>query len=145
MPLVIENQELTQSALEDFGIFSIRNPKNAELTNNEVFLKQIGDINEANIITQTQLSEINLTQQGDGNNADIDYKVNTAVADIIQLGHYNTVRDYVNQPTADISLDLKQEGSFMQFERYGVNELTKSIKFEQNSNATPYIIIRSYQ
>ncbi|WP_405199522.1 hypothetical protein [Christiangramia sp. LLG6405-1] len=144
-PLVVEDQTLTQSVLEDFGIFSIQNSRNGELTNNDVFLKQIGDINEANIRTQTQFSEINLTQLGDGNNADIYYNVNTAVADIIQQGHYNIVRDYVNQPSADISLDLQQDGSFMQFERHGVNELTKSIRFEQNSNATPYIIIRSYK
>tara|TARA_E500000331_G_C17036083_1_gene617386 strand:- start:172 stop:702 length:531 start_codon:yes stop_codon:yes gene_type:complete len=142
-PMVIEDEILTQSTLENLGILTVPNPRNDELTENEVFLKQIGDINEANIKTQTQFSEINLTQLGNGNNADIDYRVNTAVADILQLGNYNSVKDYVNQPSADISLDLNQEGNFMQFERQGVNDLTKSLKFEQTS-ATPYIIIRSF-
>ena len=142
-PMLIEDEVLTQSALEDLGIFAISNTRNEDLTRNEVFLKQIGEFNETNIKTQTQFSEINLTQQGNGNNANIDYRVNTAVTDIIQIGNFNSVKDYVNQPSADISLDLNQEGSFMQFERDGVNDLTKSLKFEQTS-ATPNIIIRSY-
>lgn len=143
-PLLLEDEALNQSAMENLRLFENVNSRNAELRENEVFLKQIGSFNEANIRTQSQYSEINLTQDGDRNVVDVNYQVNTAVADLVQKGYYNSIKDYVDDPSADISLKLTQEGSFMQFERNGINELTKSLKFEQNEFATPYIIIRSY-
>jgi hypothetical protein len=47
----------------------------------------------------------------------------------------------VNDPNADISLELEQNGDNY-FERNGVNEITKSLKFKQNEGS-PDLIIRS--
>lgn len=119
------------------------NPKNAIIAGNSVYLQQIGDYNTTRIVTRTNASEINVTQNGDYNDTHIDYTANTAIVDLVQNGNSNRFRDVVNDPDANISVDLVQEGSYLNFEREGVNELTKSLKFRQ-TEASPTIIVRSY-
>ncbi|WP_010228869.1 hypothetical protein [Gillisia marina] len=142
--LLLKNDNLTQAALNGLGIFNGANSRNLEITGNEVFLRQIGDFNQVDINTVTNSSEIVIRQRGDSNWATVDYEVNTAIANFVQNGDYNTIRDYVISPEADISLELKQEGNGKYFERNGINELTKSLKFTQ-TNATPILIINSYK
>lgn len=141
--IMLQGEQVTPAMLLNLGMFTTPNPKNATIEGNAVSLRQIGDYNTANIRTQTNASEINLLQNGNSNDTQIDYIANTAVADLIQNGDYNQIRDYVNSPNADISLDLIQNGNDLNFERNGVNDLTKSIKFRQ-SEASPTIIVRSF-
>lgn len=140
--IVLQGENLTPTMLANLGLFNTPNPKNATIEGNAVQLRQIGDYNIANIRTRTNASEINLLQNGDSNKTEIDYTANTAVADLVQNGSYNQIRDYVNNPDADISLDLIQNGNGLNFERDGVNELTKSLKFRQ-TEASPTIVVRS--
>lgn len=127
---------------EVLGIFTAPNPRNATILGNSVFLRQVGDFNTASIRTHTNASEIKLLQKGNSNDTQVDYNANTAIADLVQDGDFNTIKDYANSPEMDISLDLVQEGNNLKFERQGVNELTKSIKFKQ-TEASPTIIVRS--
>ena len=106
-------------------------------------MRQIGDFNTTRIVTRTNASEINLLQNGDYNDTNLDYTANTAVAELVQNGNNNKIKDFVNNPNADISLDLVQDGDYLNFERDGVNELTKSLKFRQ-SEASPTVIVRSF-
>lgn len=140
---VIDAKNMSPQFLENLGIMSTPNPKNALVTGNSVYVQQIGSYNVANIKTRTNASEINLVQDGDSNDTDLDYTANTAVADLIQSGNNNKIKDFVNSPDADISLDLVQDGNYLNFERDGVNELTKSLKFRQ-TEASPNIIVRSF-
>ena len=142
--LLLKNDNLTQAALNGLGIFNNPNPRNMEITGNDVSLRQIGDFNQADIKTITASSEIIINQLGASNWATVDYEVNTAIADFVQNGDFNTIHDYVISPEADISLELKQEGNGKYFERNGINELTKSLKFTQ-TDATPILIINSYK
>ena len=140
---VLSGETLDPTILASFGLTTTINPRNAEITGNSVFLRQIGELNEVNVLTNTQSSEINITQNGDYNKTDLRYSAKTAVSEIFQNGDYNKIQDFVNDPTQDISLDLLQEGDYLNFERQGVNELTKSLKFKQ-TQASPSIIIRSF-
>ena len=128
--------------LANLGISTAENPRNATITGNTIFLRQVGDFNQAAISTNTNSSEIKLLQNGNSNFTGLDYTANTAISNLIQNGDNNRILDYVNNPSANISLDLVQDGSYMNFERDGSNNLTKSLKFRQ-SEATPNIIIRS--
>lgn len=141
--IVLQGENVTPAMMANLGIFNTPNPRNASIEGNAVSLRQIGDYNTASIQTNTNASEINLLQNGNSNNAALDYTSNTVVTDLVQNGDYNQIRDYVNNPNIDVSLDLIQNGNGLNFERNGVNELTKSIKFVQ-SEASPTLIIRSY-
>jgi hypothetical protein len=141
---VLSEKRLDPFLLSSFGISTASNVRNTEITGNSVFLSQIGEFNEANISTNTKSSEINITQNGDYNSTDLRYIANTAVSDLVQNGNFNTIKDYVNDPNIDISLDLKQDGDYLNFQREGVNELTKSLRFIQ-TEASPSLIIRSYK
>lgn len=140
---LLNGAALTPTVLQNLGFSNAPNPKNALLENNSVFIRQIGDYNETSIRTNTFASEINLLQNGNYNNTGLDYTAKTAVADLIQNGNSNRITDFVLAPDADISLDLIQDGDNLNFERNGVNEITKSLKFRQ-TEASPSIIIRSF-
>jgi len=140
---VLSGEKLEPSILASFGITTTVNPRNSEISGNSVFLNQIGELNEVNISTNTRSSEINVTQNGNYNKTDLRYTAKTAISDILQNGDYNLIKDFVNDPEQDISLDLLQEGDYLNFERQGVNDLTKSLKFRQ-TEASPSIIIRSF-
>ncbi|MCB0465906.1 MAG: hypothetical protein KDC78_09600 [Aequorivita sp.] len=139
---VVQGQEVSPEFMANLGIISAPNPKNATLQGNSVYVQQVGSYNTTQIQTRTNASEINLLQNGDSNDTNLDYTANTAVADIIQKGNNNRIKDFVNNPDADISLDLIQDGNYLNFEREGVTELTKSLKFRQ-TEASPTIIVRS--
>lgn len=136
-------ENMSPQILSNLGIISAPNPKNATVQGNSVYVQQIGSYNTAQIQTRTNASEINLVQDGDYNDTNLNYRANTAIADLIQKGNNNRIKDFVNNPNADISLDLVQEGDYLNFEREGVNELTKSLRFRQ-SEASPTIIVRSF-
>ena len=138
---VVSGQNVSPEFLANMGIIA-PNPKNATVQGNSVYVQQVGSYNTTQIQTRTNASEINLLQNGDSNDTNLDYTANTAVADIIQKGNNNRIKDFVNNPDADISLDLIQDGNYLNFEREGVTELTKSLKFRQ-TEASPTIIVRS--
>jgi len=138
-----EAQVATQELFQALGINNSVNPKNATLTNNAVFIRQVGEGNQAAISAESNASEINLIQNGDQNSTNLDYTANTIYTDIRQNGDYNLVKDFVYDRNVDASLELTQEGGNY-FERFGTNELTKSLKFNQTQNS-PGIIIRSYK
>ncbi|KJJ38289.1 hypothetical protein [Aequorivita vladivostokensis] len=140
---VVSAENMSPQVLANLGIISTPNPKNALIEGNSVYVRQIGDFNTTRIVTRTNASEINLLQNGDYNDTNLDYTANTAVAELVQNGNNNKIKDFVNNPNADISLDLVQDGDYLNFERDGVNELTKSLKFRQ-SEASPTVIVRSF-
>jgi len=129
--------------LQSLGINNAPNLRNQQIQGNSVFLRQIGDLNQVSVDTDTEASEITINQEGNRNITSLTYQTKTAVATLNQLGDFNTIIDFASDPQADVSLDLTQEGSFLNFQREGINELTKSLKFRQ-TEASPTIIIRSF-
>lgn len=129
-----------------FNLLGIDNSSNFATQNiegNSVLLRQIGDFNNVNIAVVSTSSDINIVQNGNANDTFLDYRVNSVFTDIIQNGNDNNVIDFVTNPQEDISLDLQQQGNYLTFERYGSNNLTRSLKFTQTT-ASPTIIIRSF-
>jgi len=139
----VTEQRLTPTVLANLGFSTAPNPRSAIIQNNADFIRQIGDYNQAAIATNTEASEINLLQNGNYNNTTLDYTSKTAIANLLQNGDSNRIFDFANNPEADVSLDLIQNGNNLNFERNGVNEITKSLRFRQ-TEASPSIIIRSF-
>tara|TARA_R100000935_G_scaffold9625_1_gene19551 strand:- start:34054 stop:34584 length:531 start_codon:yes stop_codon:yes gene_type:complete len=138
-----DTENTTLQELQLLGIDNSPNPRNAEITGNAVFVRQIGEFNQANFKIAANASEININQNGDNNLADLEYQVNTAVTNLQQNGDFNTLVDFVIDGTEDVSLDLEQNGDGMYFERFGSNAITRSLRFKQ-TEASPTIIVRSF-
>lgn len=142
----LENQvseENVTAILNGIGINTAPNPANTTLTGSSVFLQQIGDFNNAEISVRANASEIQVLQNGDANTTFLDYQVNTVITNVIQNGDGNVLTDFVTDPSQDISLDIQQQGNYLTFERFGSNELTRSLRFIQ-TEASPSIIVRSF-
>lgn len=126
------------------GIDNTPNPRLSNLTGNSIFLKQVGDYNKVIVSSQANTSEINLSQKGNVNDINLDYKVNAVITDVAQNGDYNKVKDFVYDRNENVSLELIQNGDDLYFERFGANNITKSLKFKQ-TEASPTIIVRSFK
>ena len=137
---ILEGNMLNQEALNLVGLFNDTNSRNTELNNNEIYIKQIGSYNLTNINITSKASDISVTQNGNANDVNLEYNVNTAISELQQLGNRNSITDFVLDPSADISLDLIQNGNDLSFERQGVNDLTKSLKFRQNGFSQSLIV-----
>ena len=137
---ILEGSMLNQEALNLVGLFNDTNSRNTELNNNEIYIKQIGSYNLTNINITSKASDISVTQNGNANDVNLEYNVNTAITELQQLGNRNSITDFVLNPSADISLDLIQNGNDLSFERQGVNDLTKSLKFRQNGFSQSLIV-----
>lgn len=133
----------TLQELQVLGIDNSPNPRSATLTGSSVFVRQIGEFNQANLRVSANASDINIQQNGDDNLAELEYQVNTAITNIQQNGNSNRIQDFVIDRTEDVSLDLVQEGNNMNFERSGSNALTRSLKFKQTTSYQT-IIVRSF-
>ncbi len=132
----------TQISLLDIGIGSGTNPVNQTLSGNSVLLNQLGSNNIAGIFTETQASDVTVNQNGNQNTVDLAYRTKTAFVDVEQNGNRNNITDLINRPDLDVSLELQQNGDGLNFQRFGANDLTKSLKFRQ-SESTRSIIVRS--
>lgn len=141
--IVIEVSNATPMLFEALGITNQANPRSATLQGNNLFLRQVGEFNVANITTATEASDINVEQEGDNNNVTLSYRTRTAIAGIRQLGDENIVLDFVDRPGSDASIDLQQTGDGLRFVREGTNSITESLKFRQ-TEAAPTIIVRSF-
>ncbi len=140
----VKSKEVSSPAmLMALGIDFNPNVAFENIQGNRVFLTQIGEFNQAQIVTRTENSDISLTQEGNFNNTSLNYTARTAFAELIQNGDYNAIEDRVYQPGENISLELTQNGDYLNFKRENVNQLTKSMKFTQ-TNASPSLIIRSF-
>ncbi|MAO09073.1 MAG: hypothetical protein CL596_10200 [Alteromonas sp.] len=147
----LSNRELVISNNGNAAIFQAlginnnqSNNRNANISGNSLSLRQIGDYNQVRVNSSATASEINVTQNGDYNLTNLEYKVNTVVADLTQNGDNNLIKDYVYDSSEDIYLNLQQDGDNLTFDKFGSNELTKSLQFRQ-TEASPKIIIRSFQ
>lgn len=118
--------------------------KTAVVQGSSVFLKQIGQANQAKVQVSAQASDINVLQNGNNNDVNLTYQVNSVATALQQNGNNNYIMDHVVNPNEDVTLQLKQNGDNLNFERFGSNQLSKNIKFNQTS-ASPTVIIRSFK
>lgn len=142
---IMKMDESTQKALSlPLGIDNTPNPRLSNLNGNSVFLKQVGDYNASRVSSKTNTSEISLLQNGNVNSIDLDYRANAVITEVSQNGDYNQVKDFTYDKNQDVSLELIQKGDGLYFERFGTNNITKSLKFKQ-TEASPAIIVRSFK
>jgi len=141
-------EEVLKEANVSAGMFNsyFNSPVNnaPNIQGSSVFLKQIGQSNITKVRVLSQATDINVLQNGNDNDVNLTYDVNTVSTKLQQNGNNNYVIDNVVNPNQDVSLQLKQNGNNLNFERFGSNELSKNIKFNQTS-ASPTVIIRSFK
>ena len=113
-------------------------------SSNQVYLTQVGALNTITINTQTNSSDIKVDQNGTNNNLDLNYVADHAMADMIQNGTNNQIVDYVNLPGETIDLNITQNGSNLNFNKYGSNNLTESLQFKQ-TGLSKTLIVRSFK
>lgn len=140
--LVKNNTITTSAALQSFGISNQKNNRSNSLQGNTIFLQQVGALNSTDIFITSNASELNINQNGAENNVTLGYNVKTAIVDISQEGFRNIAFDFVNDPTANVSLELTQTGDNLFFQREGTNSVIESLQFNQTS-ASPSIIVKS--
>lgn len=126
------------------SLFNTAQSRASEVQGRSVILSQIGDDNTTKIAVSAQSSDIRIKQNGNDNDVNLTYQAKSVFTDLKQNGNNNFISDYAINPDQDISLDLQQNGSNLNFERFGTNELSKNIKFTQSA-ASPTIIIRSFK
>ncbi|APX99642.1 hypothetical protein CLV86_2681 [Lacinutrix venerupis] len=138
----LNGQEVSQSFFDSYFDTTPNETLNT-ITGNSVAITQVSSFNTAVVKVASRASDINISQNGDANNVNLTYQVDAVVADLEQNGDNNTILDYVIDPSAKVSLELKQNGDDLNFERFGANNISKNIKFTQTS-ASPTVIIRSF-
>ncbi len=141
------NEEMTLNGVNvsegEFNSFFATNTAAAQVQGSSLFLTQIGEGNQARVQVSAQDSDINILQNGNDNDVNLNYEVKSVFTDLQQKGNNNYILDYSFDTTQEISLDLKQNGDNLSFERFGTNEMSKNIKFTQSA-ASPTIIVRSF-
>ena len=142
------NEEMTLNGVNvsegEFNSFFATNTASAPVQGSSLFLTQIGEDNQARVQVSAQDSDINILQNGNDNGVNLEYQVKSVFADLQQEGNNNYILDYSFDKNQEISLDLKQNGDNLNFERFGTNEMSKNIKFTQTV-ASPTIIVRSFK
>ncbi len=110
---------------------------------NTVFIQQIGNNNNVLSSIIAESSSINIIQNGNENQIEINETAREIQKTITQLGDNNTVVDFSFNPDISTNLELIQEGNNLNFERFGNNDLSKSLKFKMAGDART-IIVRSF-
>ena len=138
----VNGQEFSQSQFASF-FDTTPNTRLESIQSNSLVIEQVGSNNNVSAKVATRASDINVYKNGLNNNIGLTYKVDAVVATLEQNGNENTILDYVIDPSAKVSLELKQNGNNLTFDKFGTNNITKNIKFNQ-TEASPTIIIRSF-
>lgn len=142
--IIINSENVSPQILSNLGFDTSFSPPTEAIIGNQVFIRQIGSFNEASVIAATENSDIIVNQDGNSNEIDLRYNAQNVFARVNQQGDFNFVSDFVVDGQSSPALDLTQEGNNLSFERFGVNNLTNSLRFNQ-TEASPAIIVRSYQ
>ncbi len=128
---------ITLSQIENGNVQSLNHVISQDLNN--IYIEQVGTDNTIYTSITAQSSDIKLYQTGNNNTIDITEYSKNIEKEIIQTGTYNTVIDYSFNRESSTNLELIQEGSNLNFERFGTNELSKSLKFKMTGNAKTII------
>lgn len=111
--------------------------------NNAIYIQQIGIKNSIYSTTISEESNIGIRQQGDRNFISLSENAMRITKNIVQQGDQNTAVDFNYDRNTISKLELLQDGNNLYFERFGINSLTKSIKFTMKGNSKT-ILVRSY-
>lgn len=117
--------------------------KVSNLTNNEVYITQIGDSNDSKVYTSSEASQINLLQNGNENSVFVIDNSLASYKKIEQLGKNNSVLDYSAPNLLNTSLEILQNGNDLKIDKFGTNSLVEKMKLVQQGTAKT-LIIRSF-
>ncbi|MBP2830846.1 hypothetical protein J8281_01495 [Aquimarina sp. U1-2] len=144
--VLITDQERFITLSQITNIASQNSPNLAAIEvgiNNAIFIQQIGVNNSVVSTIDAESSTIRINQEGNENNIELEESALEIEKLISQTGNNNRVFDVSINPGMSTSLELIQEGNNLIFERFGTNELTKSLKFRMAGDAQT-IIVRSF-
>ncbi|UAM99144.1 hypothetical protein K8354_04795 [Polaribacter litorisediminis] len=137
----IKNSEIRRLIIEEHKNDDLfLNQKSA----NNIFLTQIGNMNEAYTTINSSESTLNILQEGNKNNIDINLKANKISGNILQKGNYNKITDYNYVRSEFIDSKYSQMGNNLTIEKFGSNSLTDAITINLKGNNRT-VLIRSYK
>ncbi len=116
---------------------------NAATASNNVFIRQVGDGNNASVSSRTADGDINVLQNGSDNDLYVDISAETIKQTIVQNGDNNSI--YHTNPFRLQSHEsqILQNGNNQNLEWFGENSLSEKMKISmQGENQS--VIVRSF-
>ncbi len=114
-----------------------------QTSSSSVFIQQIGYKNTIQTEIDASYSQIQIEQRGEYNQVEIREISKEITKTIRQIGRDNRIGDFSIDSEVITNLELNQSGNNLIFERQGINELSKNMKFSMSGN-NKTIIIRSF-
>jgi hypothetical protein len=111
---------------------------------NQVYINQVGLNNIINSEIKGESTNSTYIQNGSSNNIDLRITARSYRNNIGQIGDYNNVFENIHSPSANISLNLTQNGRRNHFERHGSNSIGDKLEFTMNGNDKS-IIVRNFK
>ncbi len=144
-PVLITDQDkfITLSQVNDIQLQDTKDIVSISQGVNAVFIQQIGTNNSVSSNIVAKSSDIRIVQNGNENKVEIEETAKEIEKLITQTGTNNSVIDFSFNSNLSTTLELIQEGDNLIFERFGTNELSKSLKFKMTGDAKT-IIVRSF-
>ncbi len=144
-PVLITDQDkfITLSQVNDIQLQDTKDIVSISQGVNAVFIQQIGTNNSVSSNIVAESSDIRIVQNGNENKVEIEETAKEIEKLITQTGTNNSVIDFSFNSNLSTTLELIQEGDNLIFERFGTNELSKSLKFKMTGDAKT-IIVRSF-
>ncbi|MDR6300604.1 hypothetical protein [Mesonia maritima] len=136
-----ENLNLISSSITTQSTSQARTGEGA--TSNSVYIQQIGQGNTIQSNVDSPDAVVDLNQNGANNRIDIAVRAASIRDNITQTGDNNSTIQYISDPTAQLKLEVNQEGNAT-YEQYGVNSKTDNIKVNQGSSSRT-VIVRSFK
>ena len=111
------------------------------LSDNSVFISQIGDYNKTYSQTQSNRSYLQLVQHGNSNEIDLNINAPSINGKVLQYGNNNSVLDYIYYTNQDVQLNVIQNGDNLSINRIGANSLSNKLQLVQEGSFKSITII----
>jgi hypothetical protein len=125
---------------------STNNNVKTDLSKNKtgaVIIQQIGNYNQTLLNVQSDLSSVNVNQNGDNNEYNLIKDAKTITASIYQNGINNTINDYSYRTNYNVNTEMLQNGNNQNIKSIGTNSISKDLKVSQSGNGASVIIINN--
>lgn len=117
--------------------------KSTSNSSNFVNIKQVGSFNQVRARTSSEISEIDLIQNGDYNHIDLNINAFRINEKIIQNGNLNILTDINTFGSNFHEAEVIQNGNNQSITRYGSNSISEKMKVNMQGN-DKILVIRNF-
>lgn len=125
---------------------TLTNPSQANsqfVNTTSIYIQQIGSDNQASFFSETESSDINLIQNGNGNSVRTAITALSRVESINQQGDNHFLTEFANTPFLNLERTINQNGSSQNLTIHGSNSLSEKMRVTMEGN-TNTVIIRNF-